>query len=201
MNYLAHAWLSFNDEGILMGNMLSDFVKGRQRYTYSEEVQKGITLHRAIDEFTDEHVLTASAKQVFRPSLGLYAGAFTDIVYDHFLALDASENSEEGWRSFTDGTYSALKRYAEAHPVPERFARMLHYMKAENWLFNYRHRWCIENSFRGMTYRAKFLEESNAIAAYAAFENNYEHLQQCYQEFFPLLKAFAWEQYLYLCKN
>lgn len=199
MNYLAHAWLSFNDQEILMGNMLSDFVKGRQKFTYSEEVQKGIMLHRAIDEFTDAHPLTASAKQVFRPSLGLYAGAFTDIVYDHFLANDASENSEEGWRSFTAGTYSALKQYAKENPVPERFARMLHYMDAENWLFNYRHRWCIENSFRGMAYRAKFLDDSSA--AYAAFENNYAFLQECYNGFFPLLKAFAWEQYLYICKN
>jgi hypothetical protein len=27
MNYLAHAWLSFNDDAILTGNMISDFVK------------------------------------------------------------------------------------------------------------------------------------------------------------------------------
>lgn len=199
MNYLAHAWLSFNDHGILVGNMLSDFVKGKQRFTYSEEVQKGITLHRSIDEFTDTHAVTASAKQVFRASLGLYAGAFMDVVYDHFLALDVTENTADGWQQFTTGTYSVLKQYAQYQPVPERFAKMLHYMDTENWLFNYRHRWCIENSFRGMAYRAKFLDDSSA--AFAAFENNYEYLQECYRQFFPHLKAFAWEQYLYLCKN
>lgn len=199
MNYLAHAWLSFNDNGILVGNMLSDFVKGKQRYTYNEAVQKGITLHRSIDEFTDTHPVTGAAKQVFRASLGLYAGAFTDVVYDHFLALDETQNSETGWREFTAGTYSVLKEYAQYEPVPERFAKMLHYMDTENWLFNYRYRWCIENSFRGMAWRAKFLDDSSA--AFAAFENNYDYLKECYTQFFPLLKAYAWEQYLYLCKN
>ena len=31
MNYLAHAYLSFNDPEILVGNMISDFVKGKKK--------------------------------------------------------------------------------------------------------------------------------------------------------------------------
>ena len=33
MNYLAHAYLSFGDPGILTGNMISDFVKGKRNLT------------------------------------------------------------------------------------------------------------------------------------------------------------------------
>ena len=91
MNYLAHAWLSFGQRDILVGNMISDFVKGKKRFDYSEPVQKGITLHRAIDTFTDEHEATKEAKKFFKPVVGLYAGAFMDIVYDHFLATDENE--------------------------------------------------------------------------------------------------------------
>jgi acyl carrier protein phosphodiesterase len=40
MNYLAHAYLSFNEPGILTGNMISDFVKGKRKYDYSEIIQK-----------------------------------------------------------------------------------------------------------------------------------------------------------------
>jgi acyl carrier protein phosphodiesterase len=91
MNYLAHARLSFDQPDILVGNMISDFVKGKKRFDYSEPVQKGITLHRAIDTFTDEHEATKEAKKFFKPVVGLYAGAFMDIVYDHFLATDENE--------------------------------------------------------------------------------------------------------------
>ena len=39
MNYLAHAYLSFGNEDILVGNMISDFVKGKKKYDYSITIQ------------------------------------------------------------------------------------------------------------------------------------------------------------------
>ncbi len=97
MNYVAHAYLSFNQPEILVGNMISDFVKGKTKFNYSPGIQNGITLHRAIDEFTDAHPATKRAKEFFRPAYRLYSGAFVDIVYDHFLSLDTKE--------FKDSTY------------------------------------------------------------------------------------------------
>lgn len=55
MNFLAHAHLSFNNPEILVGNLISDFVKGKKQYNYPQRIHKGILLHRAIDQFTDEH--------------------------------------------------------------------------------------------------------------------------------------------------
>src|SRR6185503_19830970 len=95
MNYLAQARLSFGQPGILVGNMISDFVKGKKRFDYPEAIQKGITLHRNIDPFTDEHEATENAKKFFKPAVGLYAGAFVDIAYDHFLALDENEFTDD----------------------------------------------------------------------------------------------------------
>ncbi len=51
MNYLAHAYLSFHDPEVLVGNMISDFVKGKKQYDYPDGIQKGIRLHRIIDLF------------------------------------------------------------------------------------------------------------------------------------------------------
>jgi acyl carrier protein phosphodiesterase len=62
MNYLAHAWLSFHQPFVLAGNMISDFVKGKQQYAYPASVQQGIHLHRSIDAFTDSHPVTREAK-------------------------------------------------------------------------------------------------------------------------------------------
>lgn len=191
MNYLAHAWLSFNHPEILIGNMISDFVKGKKKYDYSPVIQKGIMLHRAIDEFTDTHAATASAKQYFRPVVGLYAGAFVDVAYDHFLARDIRENDEAGWQQFCRHTYHILQHHTGI--LPPRFASMVPYMRTQNWLYNYRFHEGIENSFKGLAFRASYLE--NSREAYKAFEQSYDALQECYNDFFPFVKTFAFTQF------
>jgi len=55
VNYLAHAFLSNNNADLLIGNFIADHLRGNNFEGYSQEVQKGILLHRKIDEFTDNH--------------------------------------------------------------------------------------------------------------------------------------------------
>lgn len=43
-------------------------------------------------------------KEVFKPAYGLYAGAFTDIVYDYFLANDSNEFTTDQERNFSATT-------------------------------------------------------------------------------------------------
>ncbi|MDP9040745.1 MAG: ACP phosphodiesterase, partial [Bacteroidota bacterium] len=138
MNFLAHAYLSFNHPQILVGNLISDFVKGKKKYEYPPDIQKGIALHRVIDNFTDTHDSTREAKQIFRPHYRLYSGAFTDVVYDHFLAIDEKEFPGTSLFDFSQQVYSTVEQYGEWLPQP--FALMFPYMKTQNWLFNYRTR-------------------------------------------------------------
>lgn len=187
MNYLAHAYLSFGRPGILVGNMISDFVKGKKKYEYPEEVQQGIALHREIDRFTDTHFATKEAKQIFRPAYGLYSGSIMDVVYDHFLALDENEFSDESLRTFTLNTYSTLDRFTEY--FPEKFGMMYPYMKAQNWLYNYRYVQGIEKSLGGLVRRARYLEESDT--AYFLFTNHYDQLKTSYRLFYPELKTMS----------
>lgn len=191
MNYLAHAYLSFRHPEILVGNMISDFVKGKKQFEYPSGIQKGIRLHRAIDTFTDEHPLTKEGKQYFKPAVGLYAGAFMDVVYDHFLAIDARELEEEQWKQFASETYQHLSD--RQNHLPEKFASMLPYMASQNWLYNYRFTWGIEKSFGGLVRRARYLDD--ASAAFALFTEHYTTLQSHYHAFFPELKAYASAQF------
>ena len=184
MNYLAHAYLSFNRPGILVGNMISDFVKGKKKYDYPEQIQQGIAVHREIDRFTDVHQVTKEAKQIFRPAYRLYAGSLMDVVYDHFLALDENEFTDEGLKTFTINTYTLLDQFKDL--FPEKFNRIYPYMKAQNWLYNYRYRQGIEKSLAGVVRRAKYLEESDT--AYLLFNEHYDQLKNSYQLFFPELK-------------
>jgi acyl carrier protein phosphodiesterase len=188
MNLLAHAYLSFGQLDILVGNMISDFVKGKKKFDYSVGIQKGIALHRAIDDFTDSHAVTRQAKEFFRADYRLYAGAFVDVVYDHFLANDTVQFKDESLlQAFAQSTYNSLEAYKKS--LPEKFGQMLPYMQAQNWLYNYRKKEGIEKSFHGLVRRSAYLTES--AIAFRIFNSQYQPLEKCYQQFFPELKKFA----------
>ena len=187
MNYLAHAYLSFGEPDILIGNMISDFIKGKKQFDYLLPVQKGIQLHRAIDEFTDFHAVTKEAKQLLKQAAGGYAGAFIDVVYDHFLALDSEVHSKADWDFFSADVYRQLS-FRETE-LPEKFRHILPYMISQNWLVNYRELTGIENSFRGLCHRAIYLSDSKPI--FELFITQYDKLQHLYFQFFPDVKKFA----------
>ena len=189
LNYLAHAYLSFNQPAILAGNLFSDFVKGKQVNQYPEEVRKGILLHRAIDSFTDEHAATREAKNIFKPHYRLYSSAFIDVSYDHFLANDSKQFTDESLSEFSQQAYISLDKYVDISPEP--FKQLFPYMKRHNWLYNYRTRVGIERSFEGVVHRAAYLSDSQT--AFKLFEENYNKLQQYYIEFFPSLHQFAFD--------
>jgi acyl carrier protein phosphodiesterase len=191
MNYLAHAYLSFNQPQLLAGNMISDFVKGKKKFEYPDGIQKGIALHRAIDTFTDDHEAIKQAKEVFRPAYRLYAGALVDVVYDHFLATDVNHFTTESLKQFATVTYETLELFSPL--FPERFAGMFPYMKHQNWLYNYQYHWGIEKSLGGVVRRAVYLTESET--AFRLFEEHYEVLKESYHLFFPLLYDFAKQEF------
>jgi acyl carrier protein phosphodiesterase len=165
--------------------MISDFVKGKKQFDYPENIQKGIRLHRAIDTFTDTHAATKEAKKYFKESVGLYAGAFVDVVYDHFLANDKNEfPTDDSLLHFTGFVYKTLQQYETF--LPQRFGMMFPYMQEQNWLYNYRFKWGIEKSFAGLVRRAAYL--SSYKEAFQAFEENYDALNLCYQSFFLSVK-------------
>src|SRR6476469_2834753 len=190
MNLLAHAHLSFQHDEILVGNMISDFVKGKKRYDYSPGIQNGIELHRRIDSFTDSHSITGEAKKYFKNTVGTYSGAFTDVAYDHFLANDPNEFSNESLQVFADYVYATLEKYKEV--LPSKFAAMLPYMKQQNWIYNYKNVTGIERSFEGIVKRAVYLNESKP--AFHVFIEYCDTLRPLYAKFFPDLKQFAFEQ-------
>lgn len=195
MNYLAHAYLSFYEPETLVGNMISDFVKGKKKFDFSPGIQTGISLHRSIDEFTDSHEATISAKQFFRPYYRLYSSAFIDIVYDHFLANDAVEfGSSEALYTFSQDTYNMLATYEAVFPVS--FLMMFPFMRQHNWLYNYRLVEGIHRSFGGLARRARYI--GDVAPAFHVFETNYDALKQCYNAFFPSLKHFAAQHLLQL---
>lgn len=188
MNYLAHAFLSFNNADLLVGNMIADYVKGNKQYDYSKQVQAGIQLHRAIDHYTDTHEASQEIKNLFKPTYRLYAGAFIDVVYDYFLANDTIHfTSENELRIFANNTYQILEK--RQTDFPETFGKMFPFMQTQDWLYNYRTDMGMQKSFGGLRKRAKYIAETET--AFEIFLNNKKMIQQSYDAFFPALKNFA----------
>jgi acyl carrier protein phosphodiesterase len=191
VNYLAHAYLSFEDPEILTGNLISDFVKGKKKYDYPRRILQGIDLHRAIDAFTDEHQTTKDAGRIFKPVYGAYGLAFMDVVYDHFLALDLAAKEKDYFLHFTTGCYEKIERYQ--HILPQNFKNIFPYMKQHNWLYNYQFSWGITKSFAGLVHRAAYISDS--APASEIFEENYELFREAYNNFFPEVLKFCLKKF------
>ena len=88
MNFLAHLYLSGENEEIRFGNFIGDWIKGKKYENYPEDIKKGILLHREIDSFTDSHPIVHQSIVRLRPAYSKHAGVAVDILYDHFLAVN-----------------------------------------------------------------------------------------------------------------
>ncbi len=117
MNYLGHLYLSGDDEKIVIGNFIGDYVKGKKWEKYPEKIQTGILLHRQIDTFTDNHPKVSEAKQLFRKDYGLYSGIIVDFFYDHFLASNWNEYSGITLRTYAKQTHAILLSHFQVLPA------------------------------------------------------------------------------------
>jgi acyl carrier protein phosphodiesterase len=151
MNYLAHIYLSGENEDVMLGNFMADGIKGRKHENYSPAIQKGILLHRFIDDYTDSHPVVLESKLLFRPKFHKLAPILVDILYDHYLAKNWLEYHKKPLQRFVADTYKTLEaRWDELTP---RIQHMLPYMIKYNWLYNYQFGDGIERVLEGMSRR------------------------------------------------
>lgn len=135
MNFLAHIYLSGDQELLKIGNFMADSVRGSQYKCYPEALQKGILLHRYIDSFTDAHPIYRQSKHRLHEKYGHYSGVIMDIFYDHFLAKNWNSYHTTPLEIYAEEFYALLK---EKHPwLTERAKHMVPYMIARNWLLSY----------------------------------------------------------------
>ncbi|MFV8370766.1 ACP phosphodiesterase [Flavobacterium sp. LB2R40] len=135
MNFLAHIYLSGDNDLIKIGNFMADGIRGKHFESYPLEIQKGIILHRAIDTFTDAHPVFRQSTKRLHENYHHYAGVIVDVFYDHFLAKNWSIYSDEKLDHFVQRFYRSLQ---DNHiNLSERTKGMLPYMIEHNWLVSY----------------------------------------------------------------
>lgn len=187
MNFLAHLFLSGDDEEIITGNFIADHVKGEAVMKFSVGIQMGIKLHREIDGFTDAHPVFLKTKHRLNGNYRRYSGVVADMYYDHFLSADWQTYSNEDLMAFTDRIHDILiKRF----PIlPERSQRFIAYMKRFNWLTGYGTFEGLGMALSGMAIRTPF--NSGMENAVLDLKAHYDLYKQEFGLFFPDIIKFV----------
>lgn len=187
MNFLAHIYLSFEDNEITLGNFIADSIRGNKFKHLPEKVQKGILLHRSIDSFTDAHPTVRQSTKRLHKNYSHYSGVIVDIFYDHFLAKNWSSYSNTSLALFVDNFYDLLEDNYEI--LPDGVKRMMPYMIADNWIFNYSKMEGIGRVLNGMNRRTK--NKSKMNFAILDLEAHYDKFEKEFTSFFEELTTFS----------
>ena len=187
MNFLAHIYLSGDNDQLKIGNFIADSIKGKNYTHYSKEIQNGIVLHRAIDTFTDTHPIVRKSVSRLFDRYGHYSRIIVDILYDHFLAANWKDYSDIPLKTYTEDFYKLLQHNFEILPKPVQ--NFLPYMVADNWLYNYRKIEGIEKILFQMNRRIKYRTKMHL--AVEELREYYEEFEEEFKRFFEELRAYV----------
>ncbi|MGA0233395.1 MAG: ACP phosphodiesterase [Saprospiraceae bacterium] len=191
MNFLGHCYLSCSDEGVLIGNFITDFLTPRDARNYNGAISRGIQLHRRIDAFTDDHPLSRELALMLRERHGKYASVVVDLVWDYYLSSTWRKHSDITLERFTSETYTTLQRIR--HEFPRRLRARFDEMIANDFLNAYKGLSRARQSLKWVDRRARF--ESNFEAAIEDIEKNDRLFESMFHVFFQDIKNYVKDYY------
>ncbi len=187
MNFLAHIYLSGDNNMIAIGNFMADGIRGETYKKYPEDIQKGILLHRAIDTYTDTHRIVRQSRKRLHDNYGHYSRVIVDILYDHYLAKNWETYSPITLKDFVEQFYEDLENHSQI--LPPRIQKLKPFMIADNWLLNYSKIEGIQRVLEGMNrrtnYRSKMNEATKELKKY------YKEFEEEFSLFFEELIHFS----------
>jgi acyl carrier protein phosphodiesterase len=183
MNFLAHLYLSGNNDEVKIGNFIGDYVKGKDYNKYSPLIRKGILLHRKIDSFTDAHPVVKNHKSLFYHKFHKYAGVITDIIYDHFLVKEWQVFSNENFDEFVDNINELLTNNFEY--LPEAMKQFVPNFIKYKWLKSYETLDGIESVLIGMS-KGTSLPNETEFALFI-LKKHYKEIKHDFFVYFPQL--------------
>tara|TARA_B110001450_G_scaffold245966_1_gene259575 strand:+ start:576 stop:1172 length:597 start_codon:yes stop_codon:yes gene_type:complete len=192
MNFLAHIYLSGDDDYLKIGNFIADSIRGNKYLNYPKEIQKGIILHRHIDTYTDSHKTVKLSKKRLYKKYGHYASVIVDILYDHFLAKNWLTYSDIPLEEYVQSFYTLLGDNFDVLPIPVQ--KMYPYMIKDNWLLSYASIDGITKVLEGMNRRTK--NKSKMNLAVQELQEFYVDFEEDFTSFFKELILFTDEEIL-----
>ncbi|MFN3782667.1 MAG: ACP phosphodiesterase [Spirosomataceae bacterium] len=195
MNYLAHLALSGDEPDVLIGNFMGDFIKGQlthNRFTsLPVGIQKGILLHRKIDNFTDTHPFVSEVAAYFAPSQGKFASIVTDVLFDYLLAnhWDKLYTRSVDLDTFAENIYTILPKYTSFYP--ERMEKVVQSLLLHKWLPQYKSEEGIQMALAGISRRLTLKPSFESV--FSVFRANEQEITSLFLCYYPQLQEFCTE--------
>lgn len=186
MNFLFHMYLSADDQELLVGNFMGDFVKGPLGDDYPPRIRQGLLLHRKIDSFAQRDANFQTSRLRLSPDYRLYRGVLVDLFYDHFLAKQWQAWSDLPFPDYLAWARSVIEKHlAIMPPRLQEFAPVIF----SELLPSYRSIAGIESALKRMSRRVR---RDNPLAEGGAeLTRHYEELEADFERFIIAAKLFS----------
>ncbi len=164
----------------MYANLQGDYIKGKDLSGYRPIVQKGIYLHRTLDDFIDNHpAVRALMNAELYEHLPKISGIAVDLYFDHLLARDWERYHTTPLRDFVNAFYAHQPSFADS--FPDDFAFMLDKMKTYDWLYQYRLLDGLHQASNGLSRRISF--ENKLGDASTVFTMKQQAIENAFQLF------------------
>ncbi len=184
MNYLAHLFLSYHDEGLLVGNFIGDHVTNKNMENLPASICAGIEMHRAIDHFTDTHPITRQLRSSLFETYRHRSRVIIDLFYDHFLASDFESISGKSLSDFSYDVQKDLHNYKSRMPLSAQ--RYLLAMEKHNWLNKYASLEGLASILQMMSRRKNMPDMGTSVSVLA---EDYDFYKTSFYQFFEGLQT------------
>ncbi len=189
MNYLAHFHLTSRTQpgsdgnGLLIGALLGDFVKGPLRQEWPLDWERGISLHRRIDALTDRHPEVGALLASLPPDYRRYGGIMLDVCFDYCLVKHWRNFHTESLPDFAQSVYAALGQHDADFPAPARIQAQR--LERYDVLVNMGRWQTVDNMLSRIGQR---LSRSNPLESSATvLEQHFPDIERRFLRFYPQL--------------
>ncbi|WP_020407176.1 ACP phosphodiesterase [Hahella ganghwensis] len=198
MNFLAHLHLADHSDTHALGNLLGDFIKGRDMSHFPKHIAVGILLHRKIDHFTDTHSVNARIRTLFPTEYRRYSGICLDLFWDYFLSRHWQRFHPEDRQDWIARQYVILQRQiSDAPDYSSRMEQVLPRMIRYDWLSAYADS---ENICQALDRIGQRLKKPIPLGDTAALLHQHDNtLEQAFLEMYPDVMDFAEKAAQQLC--
>ncbi|MGX9416591.1 acyl carrier protein phosphodiesterase [Vibrio sp. WJH972] len=183
MNYLAHLHIAQQVNSSLLGNLLGDFVKGAPPEQLGSSVQRGIFLHRRVDQFTDSHPISKELKLLFKPTSRRFVPIALDMFWDHCLAKHWTQYDSTELLRFVAQSEKTIMLESEHLELPLSFQQVSQKLWSQQWLVSYQ-------AFDNITYALERISTRRPRLAgltqcISGLEQHYDELNSQFSHFYP----------------
>ena len=179
MNFLGHLYFSNNQTELMYPNLFGDYVKGSDLSNYSVRIEKGILLHRKIDDYIDRHPITLELAHFLYPKLPKVTGIAIDLYFDHLLAIHWGKYHNRSLNDFID-EFNSIKEELDLFEN-EHFWIVMQRMKEGEWLKHSESMYGLTKSCEGVSRLISF--KNDLSKAPQIFTENQEIIEKTFFEF------------------